>query len=616
MSYEKRLGDFSDTVVEDSRGQPGPTKRRFWILQLMLIVFLFLLTVRGWQLQVVQGGQFRNKAENNRVAKIPLAASRAIIFDANNKQLVENIASTDLVLDPVILPKKEDEAPLIDGLINYTSLSHDDIRLAIEQVRETKQAVVLLRALPHDDVVRIESELEQLPGVRLVSSSVRNYYYPYALAHALGYTGATTREDLEQDSELLLSDTIGIIGLEKQYNKQLQGEHGASYIEVNAKQQPQKDVRTDPPVPGADLFLTIDVDLQDFIFNVLAEQITESEEGTSLAGVVVAIDPRSGAVRALVNYPSYDPNVFSQPGKRADTKIFLREELQPLFNRAISGTYAPGSTIKPLLAAAALEENIITEHTQFSSTGGINIGEWYFPDWKSGGHGLTDVRKALAESVNTFFYIVSGGNDERRGLGVKRINEYLDGFSWGQPTGIDLPMEANGLLPSPEWKEKVKEERWYVGDTYHLGIGQGDVLVTPTQVAVATAALANGGTVFEPYIVRNGQREGRVTYSHESTGDSVDIKGRHIKTVREGMRQAVLSGSARRLSNLPVAIAGKTGTAQVGGTDDTHAWFTSFGPYENPSLVLTVLVERGGAGDKVAIPIAEEIWSWWDENGR
>lgn len=616
MNQEKRVVSFSDTVVEDIRGQSNPAKRRFWILYVMLIAFLSLLTARGWQLQVIQGGQFRERAERNRVAKIPLIASRAIIYDSNNKQLVENIASTDLVLDPVILPKKEDEGTLVDALIRYTNLSHDDISLAIAQARKTKQAVVLIRALPHDDVVRIESDLEQLLGVRLISSSVRNYYYSYALAHVLGYTGSTTSEDLEQDSELLPTDTIGITGIEKQYNKQLRGEHGVSYVEVDAKQQPQKDVGTKLPVPGADLFLTIDVGLQTFIFNVLAEQITKNEEGTSLAGVVVAIDPRSGAVRALVNYPSYDPNVFSQPEKRAATKNFLQEEMQPLFNRAISGTYAPGSIIKPLIAAAALEEGIITKNTQYLSTGGIDIGEWYFPDWKIGGHGLTDVKKALAESVNTFFYLISGGDAERRGLGIKKINEYLEGFLWGQSTGIDLPTEATGLLPSAQWKEKTRGERWYIGDTYHLGIGQGDILVTPIQVAVATAALANGGTVFEPYIVRNGQREGKVTYNHQSKKYSTGVSERHIETVREGMRQAVLSGSARRLSNLPVMIAGKTGTAQIGGTDDTHAWFTSFGPYDNPSLVLTVLIERGGAGDKVAVPIAQEIWNWWNEHSR
>lgn len=209
-----------------------------------------------------------------------------------------------------------------------------------------------------------------------------------------------------------------------------------------------------------------------------------------------------------------------------------------------------------------------------------------------------------------------GGDNERRGLGIKKISEYLEGFLWGQLTGIDLPMEARGLLPSAQWKREAKGERWYIGDTYHLGIGQGDILVTPLQAAVATAALANGGTVYEPYIVRNGQREGDVTYNHKSKEYSLDINKRHIETVREGMRQAVLSGSARRLSNLPVAIAGKTGTAQIGGTDNTHAWFTSFGPYDSPSLVLTVLIERGGAGDKVAVPIAQEIWNWWDEHGQ
>ena len=331
-------------------------------------------------------------------------------------------------------------------------------------------------------------------------------------------------------------------------------------------------------------------------------------------GSIIALDPRSGAIRALVNYPAYDPNAFSQPGKFSESTVFFGDERQPLFNRAISGSYAPGSTIKPLIAAAGLQEGVITRNTSFLSTGGINIGIWSFPDWKSGGHGQTNVTKAIAESVNTFFYLLAGGDENIKGLGVEKITEYLSAFSWGKTTGIDLPNEAEGFLPSAEWKKEVKDERWYIGDTYHLGIGQGDVLVTPLQVAVGTAAIANGTTVYQPFIVADKVAQNSSRTEHKT---KIPINKSHIQTVQEGMRQAVLEGSARRLSSLPLAVAGKTGTAQfAGGIENTHAWFTSFAPYDTPELTVTVLLEKGGKGDEHAVPIAQEIWQWWHEHEK
>jgi penicillin-binding protein 2 len=249
------------------------------------------------------------------------------------------------------------------------------------------------------------------------------------------------------------------------------------------------------------------------------------------------------------------------------------------------------------------------------STGGIRIGEWFFPDWKAGGHGVTDVGKALAESVNTFFYILVGGYEQTRGLGVDKAGEYLRAFSWGSPTNIDVPGEAPGLVPGPDWKEETLRQPWYIGDTYHLAIGQGDVLVTPLQVAVATAAIANDGRVIEPYLVERERNPSGEEATHTTVERKLSIAREHLATVRAGMRQGVTEGSGRRLSTLPIAVAGKTGTAQIGGTEDTHAWYTSFGPYENPELVVTVLLERGGEGDDAAVPVAQKIWQWWADNG-
>jgi penicillin-binding protein 2 len=287
--------------------------------------------------------------------------------------------------------------------------------------------------------------------------------------------------------------------------------------------------------------------------------------------------------------------------------------MEPLFNRVAGGSYPPGSTIKPLLAAAGLAEGIISPETSWLSTGGIRVGQWFFPDWKAGGHGATDVKKALAESVNTFFYRLVGGDEGQSGLGPETAGEYLRAFSWGEITGIDLPGEVVGLVPTPAWKEETKHERWYVGDTYHLAIGQGDVLASPLQIAVATAAIANGGNVPTPFLVERQRTFAGNDVSHSPQLRSMPVAEQHLQTVREGMRQAVTAGSARRLLSLPISVAGKTGTSQFGGGDETHAWFTSFGPYEKPDLVVTVLLERAGGGEEAAVPIAEQIWRWWAE---
>ncbi len=583
-----------ETIVEEVKPTRVSRERRFGFLLLLGTVVMGVTVGRSFQLQIIQGRRWQVQAEENRVAVLPLLAPRGIIYDRHGQQLVENVASTDVVLDPTQLPSEEDEAPLFDLLPGLTNVTYEDIRSALTAARERKRVTLLAAAVPHDDVIGIESVIERLPGVRLTSSSVRKYLYDDSLSHVLGYTGLANEDELVRLQDLLLSDITGKGGVEKQYDYRLRGRHGASYTEVDAAGRFQRYIREEAAEPGEDLYLTIDADLQQFIYNLL-------DDGKK-PGAVVVLEPDTGAVRALVSYPAFDPNVFSRPGRPDETQNILKQPTQPLFNRAISGTYPPGSTIKPLIAVAGLEEGVISRQTTILSTGGIRVGQWFFPDWKAGGHGATNVTRALAESINTFFYLLTGGDETRTGLGVKRTVDWLGAFSWGRATGIDLPGEADGLLPSPEWKERTKGEKWYIGDTYHLGIGQGDVLVTPLQVAVATAALANWGTVYEPHTVTGtGRPQGR----------QLPVDRQHLETVRDGMRAAVREGSARSLNALAIDAAGKTGTAQVGDDDDTHAWFTSFAPYREPELVVTVLLERGGKGDIDAVPVAEEIWRWW-----
>ena len=599
--------NLKPTDIIEQVSRPTPTvRRRFSFLIYFMVLAIVVMTCRGFYLQIVKGAEFRDRAENNRVHAIIDSAPRGVIYDRNGIQLVENISSTDLLFDPVLLPDEEEEGYLLESLAELLpDVDVEKTYNALALTRKQQRPNLIAKALDHDDVLRLQEEEDRIRGTRLVSSLVRKYPRAHSIARMLGYTSTVSPKELAEDDELYPTDTTGKEGVEMTYDRTLRGVHGVSYTEVNASGREQTDLGSVSAVAGEDISLTIDVELQDFIYGLFSEldQKKRDEEDKKASGSAIVMNPNDGAVISLVNYPSYNPNIFSQPTMHSQSGSVLKDDQNPLFNRVLSGTYPSGSTIKPFLAAAALEEKIITSKTILQSTGGIAIGPWSFSDWKVGGHGPTDVKKALAESVNTFFYSITGGYEGFNGLGIQEATRYLKMFGWSEPTGIDLPSEAAGFLPSPAWKEKVKGESWYIGDTYHFGIGQGDVLVTPLQVAASTSIIANGGTPVVPYVAEKEKKKKRVSVSK-----------RNLQTVREGMRQAVTNGSARNLSTITPAIAGKTGTSQIGGTEDTHAWFTSFAPYEDPEIVVTVLLERGGEGDKDAVPFAKEIWQWIIEN--
>ncbi len=599
------MNNQSLDIIEGIGARMTPARQRPYALWFLLTAVVLLLTGRSFYLQIVKGTELRSRAEQNRVDQLVIPAPRGLIYDRDGRLLVENISNTDLIFDPALLPVQENEGYLIDNLIRLLPASDPEtIKDSLMKARTTQRPSLVARALDHDTVLSLQESAHDIVGVRLMASLVRRYLYPQPLAHVLGYTGAVTAEELAQDGSLYLTDTTGKSGIEKTYDTMLRGTHGWTYTEVNAAGAPQTDLGRVAPIPGQDVRLTLDVELQTRLYDLFARQDQDkfAKTGQHTSGAAVVMNPQSGEMLALVSYPAFDPNTFSQPSLLKDNEAFIDDTRNPLFNRATTGTYQSGSVIKPFIAAGALQEGLINASTTVFSTGGISIGPWRFPDWKAGGHGTTDVKKAIAESVNTFFYMITGGLDTQPGLGVEKTLDYLRKFGWAEPTGIDLPAEAAGFLPSRQWKEETKGERWYIGDTYHLGIGQGDVLVTPLQVATATAALANGQKLPQPHLV-----------TKDTKSKSLNISPTHIETIRQAMRQAVTEGSGRGLAALPVAIAGKTGTAQIGGSQETHAWFTSFGPYDNPELVVTVLLERGGEGDEQAVPFARQIWQWWIE---
>ncbi len=598
--------DSSELIHTVNTKGPTHEHRRFEILKAILLCVMALILGRGAYLQIIKGDGFRSRAENNRVDTLVLIAPRGVIYDKNHVQLTENISSTDLVLDPSTLPAREDEGYLLDHLTQLVpGLSPQSVQEALDRTRKTQRETLLMKAMDHDTVLKIEQAKNEVPGAMLASSLVRKYPFREALAHVLGYTSSVTADEIAKDDSLIATDTTGKEGIEQKYDTALRGQHGLAYTEVTASGREKTDLGEKPAIAGQDITLTIDSKLQQFIYGLFSEREAKAKEQhkDAVQGSAIVMNPKTGAILALLSYPSFDPNIFSQPSLRVHAETIFENSLHPLFNRAVDGTYPSGSTIKPFLAAGALEEGVITENTTVLSTGGIAVGPWRFADWKAGGHGITDVKKALAESVNTFFYMVAGGLDAKSGLGVEKSTKYLKEFGWDEKTGIDLPSEAPGFLPSPEWKLKTTGQPWYIGDTYHFGIGQGDVLATPLQVAIGTAAVANTTSWFEPHLIEGSAKQHKLT-----------ISPANMRVVQEGMRQAVTEGSARSLLDLPIPIAGKTGTAQIGGSEKTHAWFTSFGPYNSPDFVVTILLEQGGAGDADAVPFAREIWQWLAEN--
>jgi penicillin-binding protein 2 len=593
-------------------GSVVPKKR--WMIGLLVLSLVFFLFIgKTAYLQVLQGDYYQGLADGNRIRTYTIVPSRGLIYDRFGDVLADNQPAFALTMMIDDLP---DDSGVRDEVLTqaaeFSGMQRTEIDLLITEHADAQfDPIPIKHNIPYESAMRLAIEIASLPGFGLEIASYRSYSSAIpSLSHVLGYVGKINPEEYEEWKEkgYRRVDEIGKTGIELTTEEVLRGKTGSYVVEVDARGNELAIVSKTDPLAGANISLSIDSSLQSFIERRLQEEFDKN--GSSRASVIV-MDPETGGVRSLVSLPSFDSNSFSGSIDAETYKGYLDDEDQPLFHRAISGEFASGSTFKLFVAYAALAEHIVTEHTSFVSSGGIGILQWYFPDWKAGGHGVTDVRKAIAESVNTYFYIIGGGFESFTGLGVDRITEYAAKFGFGDQTGIDLPGENDGFLPSKDWKEEYKGERWYVGDTYHLAIGQGDVLVTPLQIALGTAAIANGGFVVTPYIVEaiDGAIEG---YEFDYSKKPVEELDEYaVQVVQQGMRQTVTRGSAQYLQYLSEDVAGKTGTAQTPGDRPTHAWFTGYGPYEDPEIVITVLVEEGGEGSSVAVPIARDIFEWW-----
>jgi len=559
-------------------------------------------------LQSWQGAHWRNVAEGNRIRLEIIRAPRGLIEDRNRQPLLYNNSTFSVVAVPADMPKDEIQR---QQLLNDLLASVPAQYINQDQVQALAQSSYLpqfiAENIPHDLALQLMVVSRDMKGISVQPSNERNYLLGPAAAHLLGYVGQISPDQYQslKSSDYQLNDIIGQAGLEMQYENVLRGVPGKREVEVDAAGKERNIYAVQSPLPGAKLTLTIDAKLQQTAYDALSKQIGDSKHG----GSVVALNPQNGEILALISYPSFDNNVFTSVRDNQKIKELLQSPLKPLLDRPLAGEYSPGSTIKPFYAAAGLKEGVITDKTTVRSTGGVRLGDQFFADWKTGGHGIVDVYKAIAESVNTFFYLLGGGSGNDTGLGISRISSYLKQFGFSQKRGIDLPGERSGFIPTPLWKVATLGERWYRGDTYNISIGQGDLLVTPLQLAVNYGGLVTNGDIYQPHLVKQiTWADGQTEVTASKTLGNLGLSPEVLKIVQRGMRQTITAGSARSLNTLSVPVAGKTGTAQTGSRTPTHAWFVGYAPYDNPTFLVVVMVEYGGEGSTAAVPIARQMF--------
>jgi penicillin-binding protein 2 len=584
------------------------------VAAIVIVLLVFLLIARLAWLQIFHQQHYKTLSENNRVNILPIPPTRGLIYDRNGVLLAQNIPSFTLELVPEHIP---DLNATIEEIKKLVSVSDEDLKQFHKNLKRKRrfEGIPLRFRLNDEEVARLSVNQYRLPGVEIIASLSRDYPLGKLASHSIGYVGRINEKELRKlnASEYSGTSHIGKIGIERAYEEQLHGKVGFQRVETNAQGRILQVLERTLPVPGKNLFLTIDAKLQ-----AIAEQAFADN-----TGALVAIDPRNGDVLAIASIPTFDPNLFVN-GLDSATYRELRESPErPLFNRAITGQYPPGSTIKPLIGLAGLELKQVYAQQK------INCPGWYmlenderrYRDWKKRGHGETDLTKAIVESCDVYFYDLS------LALGIDRIHQYLSYFNIGNRTRIDVPGELPGLLPSRTWKRKRYSMPWFPGETLITGIGQGFMLTTPLQLSSFTATLSKKGTGYQPKLLFQTQDpQTHTTLLKQPVAlDPVPITSdENWQTVISAMKKVVhgTHGTARRISyNLPYTIAGKTGTAQVFGIKQDeeyeeekikkklrdHALFIGFAPVEDPKIAVAVIVENGGSGGSVAAPIARKV---------
>ena len=576
--------------------------RRLVFLKIGVLLLIGLLIFRVWQLQVRDGPYYRDLSQDNRTRAIVLRPARGLVYDRHGRLLANNVPSFNLYVELKDVPNREQLLTTLEKLLGF---DRTDLEERVHG-KGQRTRVKIKGGLTLREAALIESHRLDLPGTFIQAEYQRNNPNGAYGAHVIGYVGEISEAQLAQEEFSTLSpgSIIGHHGVERTYDHVLRGQAGRKLIEVDALGHEKRMISVDKPQAGDDVYLTIDFRLQK-----LAEELLGEE-----AGAIVALDPRNGELLALASLPSFDPNALSRGLNQKRWKAILQDPGHPLTNRAIQGQYPPGSTFKIIMAAAALESQAVDREDTIQCGGGYRFGRRVFRDWKRGGHGTVDLIDAITNSCDVYFYKI--GNR----MGIETISAYSKEFGLGQKTGIDLPSEIAGIVPSPAWKKKVKGEPWYPGETISVSIGQGFLTVTPIQMARVIATVANQGLAYQPRLIRAIRRRetGGLEEWPAIMGHRLSLNATHLRSITKGLELVVEEGTGKRAQSDLVTIAGKTGTSQVvalrpGPQKDIpkafrdHAWLVSYAPTQKPRIAVAVLVEHMGHGGSAAAPLAKEL---------
>ncbi len=567
------------------------------IINVIIYASLAVIALTFFYTQVIRYGHYSKLSKNNSIRIIPIEGPRGNIYDRNGEVLVSNILCFDVV---AIYNEIRDMRRVASVLQDILGMSREEAHKALEiSMKRPFSPVAIAEDIGKEKAILIEEASVDIDGISIETRSRRHYLNGLSGCHLFGYLTEVSQDEVEYlaDYGYRVGDLIGRSGLEEYYNDYLKGEDGGTQVQVDNRGRQVNILGMKEPSSGRDLFLTIDGRLQ-----LACDEILGSRRGA-----VVVMDPATGEVLALASHPAFDPNVFVESGASRERLMLIRDRRgRPLSDRAISGLYAPGSVFKVVTATAAMEQGKVSESTTFACGGSFSLGGSVFNCWKDGGHGPQTLRDALMNSCNVYFY------NAGRKAGVDAIERYARAYGFGRPTGIDLPDEVGGIAPGKAWKRQRMKDPWYEGETVNYAIGQGYLVTTPIQVLNMIAAIANGGSLVKPFIVRKidetpaaGVKRRRVNVSEHT-----------LDVIRQGLYRVVNSdgGTGKHARVEGVEVAGKTGTAQ-NPQGATHAWFTGYAPYKDPALCIVVFLEHGGKGGLGAADIARGVFSKAKEIG-
>lgn len=620
MNLKKWLSQPPQDPIRDKKAERNLFARRALISFIGVLGLSAILLTNLYHLQVTNYDSYQTRSNGNRIKLLPLPPTRGLIYDRYGKLLAENLTFFGLYIVP---EKVENLDRTFEELKLIVGLNDADIEnFRKERRRSSRYTPILLKSdLTEEHIARFAVNQYKFPSLEVKPYFKRHYLYGEPLTHILGYVAKINDKDVERlknedkYADYAGTSDIGKLGIERYYEDELHGTVGFEEVEVNNRGKVIRKLREQPAVAGKSIHLTIDLELQRYILNLLGNR----------KGAVVVLDPKDSSVLAMVSTPTYDNNLFVGGISSADYKRLLEDVNRPLYSRATQGAYPPASTIKPFMSVAALQENVVTPSTTV-----FDPGYWILPgstkrfrDWKRSGHGNTDLNKAIAESSDTYFYQVAYN------MGIDRVSSWMNHFGFGMPTGIDILEEASGIMPTRDWKQKKYKRPWVQGDTISVGIGQGYWIATPLQVAKALAVLVNNGKVNTPHLMKYIEGDKIEPYKDPLLYEDInEPKQQYWELAKRGMYNVVnaSNGTGRKpFIGTNYHVAGKSGTAQVFSLKENqtynagnlvkelhdHAWFVGFAPYENPKMVVAVILENAGGGGSNAGPVVRSVMDYY-----